>query len=113
MVLTQRVKNGLLICKKVLVKWLSGESFLKKTEEKAGIWLYENLCILHEKIWYKQESKVDTESYMQVSDCGLISIIFKEFFQVLKKVKKLSRVSGVFELKYLTHSIDSMQEGCQ
>lgn len=58
------------------------------------------------KYGINKKGKVDTESCMQVSDCGLLSIIFKEFFQVEKKVKKLSRVSGVFESKYLNHSID-------
>lgn len=29
-----------------------------------------------------EREKIDKENYMQVGDCGLISIIFKEFAQV-------------------------------
>lgn len=49
---------------------------------------------------------VDVKNNMQVGGCGLISIIFKEFFRVQKKGGKLSKV---LESKYFNGSTDVIQ----
>lgn len=104
---------GYLYIKKCWLSDYQGKVFLRKLKKRLEFDYMKIYAFYMRKCGINNKEKVDTGSYMQVGDCGLISIIFKEFFQVEKKVKKLSRVFGVFELKYLNHSIDSMQEGCQ
>lgn len=67
---------------KTLYHLEAGEVIFRKHKKRLAFDYTEMYTFYKKKYGINKREKVDMENYMQVRNCGLISIIFKEFFQV-------------------------------